>query len=748
MTVEHHVIRSTDLAQGHLLCAIGPLDSEGTVAAYFKTGFDGEAIASRDGFALDSLRSIGGGFQAIGRARIEDGMTPLPLPGAPDVRVPLEPQRRQVFRGLRAALSLRLNEPPEAVIDWLRFHARTQGLQAALIVDRAEGADPSGLVDALRAHPVAGIEQILVVSFDLPLGHPEAGDEAHPLYAPDAPGKDRMDAPDPDPWRAPFVEIILYELMRQLYLHDAQAVMNIDLSDLIYPLPEGTIFDRAAAAPSGVVALLGQRIYPWGLKKGARPGFGDHICRRFDAAPGNSRWCVDPKKSGPDAVWRLIRIVQPGSRVAPDVLPYLRCMAMRHPDEKPARIVPKSSLVEDDRLVALMAQHFDADPRRAPAETLQPAARTMGNRTGIVTCMKNEGPFILEWLAYHRAIGVEEFLVYTNDCTDGTDTLLELLQEKGFLQHRDNPYREVDMKPQHAALHAASDDAMVQAWDWVICTDVDEFINIHVGDGRLEDLYAAIGDANMISMTWRLFGNADVERFRDGFILEEYTRCAPHFARKPHHAWGFKTAARNAGIFKKLGVHRPKGLRPQLVDELRWVNGSGNPMPRRDYRNAWRSTTDTYGYDLVTLNHYALRSAESFLVKRDRGRVNHVDRDQGLTYWFRMNHNAEEDRSIQRMIPAARAEFAAFMADPEIEALHSACVAAHRAKIAELMATEKYDAFFREITSPRMRKLSRMLEHFGSAVFFNGPDVIPDAVLERAGEPGFFFTVEPRQDAE
>ena len=29
-----------------------------------------------------------------------------------------------------------------------------------------------------------------------------------------------------------------------------------------------------------------------------------------------------------------------------------------------------------------------------------------------------------------------------------------------------------------------------------------------------------------------------------------------------------------------------------------------------------------YGYDLVQLNHYAVRSAESFLVKRDRGRVN------------------------------------------------------------------------------------------------------------------------------
>jgi hypothetical protein len=394
-----------------------------------------------------------------------------------------------------------------------------------------------------------------------------------------------------------------------------------------------------------------------------------------------------------------------------------------------------------------MQQEFGADPRRAPKEKLKPVAKKLTNRSGIVTCMKNEGPFILEWLAYHKAIGVEDFLVYTNDCTDGTDTLLDLLQAKGLVQHRDNPYKSMDMKPQHGALHAASEEPLVKALDWLICIDVDEFINIHVGEGTLSDLYGATDGANMISMTWRLFGNGDVEQFRDGFIIEEYIRCAPHFTRKPHQAWGFKTAFRNTGIFKKLGVHRPKGLRPQLVDEIRWVNGSGKPMPERDYRNAWRSTVDTYGYDLVTLNHYALRSAESFLVKRDRGRVNHVNRDQGLNYWFRMNHNAEEDRSIQRMIPAVRAEFAKLIGDPEIEAVHRECVAAHREKVGALKATEKYTEFYNEITSDRMRGLSRMLECFGSKVFLNGPDVIPDSVLNHADEKGFFFTVMDVEEA-
>ncbi|MGB0799487.1 MAG: glycosyltransferase family 2 protein, partial [Planktomarina sp.] len=38
--------------------------------------------------------------------------------------------------------------------------------------------------------------------------------------------------------------------------------------------------------------------------------------------------------------------------------------------------------------------------------------------------MRNEGPFIVEWVAHMRHIGVADLLVYTNDCDDGTDVLL------------------------------------------------------------------------------------------------------------------------------------------------------------------------------------------------------------------------------------------------------------------------------------------------------------------------------------
>ena len=651
-----------------------------------------------------------------------DAPLELPLRGC-TARMVATPPEPELFAGLNCAVAQRNGESVETLRDWLLWHQSVHDLQAALVIERARPEHAQQDADALRAAlDAAGVDglRVVMLTAPIPLGHSGTGPERHPMNAPDAPGKDRMEQPACDRWSAPLAALSIYELLRHRFLSGARAVMNIDVHDLLPRLdtvtegvPDQPVFDRAAAAPEGLLVLSGERIYPWGVRKGRAPCFGDHICRRFDRDSGHGRWCVAPARLPGGTVWRMVRVT--GARALAPVIPFWRCMALRYgaggeDARKVSRIVPKSSLIEDAGLLD-QARDLGAKPLRMPEAALRPAHHTT-DRVAIVTTMKNEGPFIMEWLAYHRAIGVDDFLVYTNDCDDGTDTLLTLLQDKGLVQHRDNPFRQMGLKPQHAALAAAEDEALIQRAGWMICMDVDEFVNIHAGQGHLRDLFAAAPDANMISLTWRLFGNADIAAFRDGFITEQFTRCAPQMARKPHQAWGFKTLFRNLGIFKKLGVHRPKGLRPQLKDTINWVNGSGRQMPETEYRNAWRSTTDTVGYDLVTLNHYALRSAESFLVKRDRGRVNHVDRDQGLAYWFRMNNNAEEDRSIHRMLPALGAEYDRLMSDPDIAAAHAHCVARHRTRIDELKAAPKYAAFYEDLTGARAQGIVTVAPSF------------------------------------
>lgn len=652
----------------------------------------------------------------------------------------------ELFAGLNTIFGFRTDESAAQVAEGLHYHATHHGLQAALIVTRLP--DGAAFAEALRQALGTSPLTVVVLDSPIPLGKPDEGPANHPWFAPDAPGKDRMAVPSPDPWRSALSEHIVIEALKWRFLSRARAVLFLDVSDVLAPNGPNA-FDQCHTARQGVVLLAGRRTYPWRVRSKDAPGFGDHICRQFDSRQGMARWGVAPAKAGLEKTWRMARIAfaKPDSAQA---IPFYRAMAIRVPAHHAEPLAPKTSLVEDPALLTMADQFFRHVPVRAPTSRPRSAPKPAAEagRTAIVTTMKNEGPFILEWIAYHRAIGVNDFLIYTNDCTDGTDKLLDLLQARGLCQHRVNPWIPGGaLKPQHAALQAAESEPVMQQCDWGICMDVDEFITIKIGDGTLRALYAALGEANMISLTWRLFGSSDVSHYQDHLVVEQFTRCAPEVIRKPHQAWGFKTLFRNIDLYKKLGVHRPKGLKPDLWTHIKWLNGSGKPMPKEMFRNGWRSTLDTYGYDWVQLNHYAVRSAESFLVKRDRGRVNHVDRDQGLAYWFRMNHNFTQDTSIQRMLPAIKAEYARLLADPEIRALHDHAVACHRAKIAELLEADRHRSFFRELTSPRMQKLCRLQHHFGSAVFAAGPSVIPPDLHARDLPPDFFFTVEPSDEA-
>ena len=684
-----------------------------------------------------------------------DGSVRLPLEGV-DVRLPVNNDQSGILADRNVILGHCNNEPAEAMRDWLVWHCHHHAANGAVIVERGGlgTADRKAetLQELLDADPAVqaalGDTPILIVDFGCPLGEADKGHETHPMNAPDAPGKERMTAPQPDAWHAPLSYKLLFDLMRQRFLTRARAVANLEVMDLDTPAPDGqTMFDMAVGSTSGILPLCGKRAYPWNIRKKAQPAFGDHICARFDDPSFDWRWCVAPDRLPEGTIWMRERVL--GAKTHSQALPFWRFMAMRFgrmDGHSVGQIVPKTSLVEDDRLLDI-SRSFNANPMRQPKEIpaearLNDDGKPLGNKVTVVTTMKNEGPFILEWIAYHRAIGIENFLVYTNDCTDGTDGFLKLLEQKGLCQWRDNPYRQVDMKPQHAALDAANDEEMVKNADWTICMDVDEYIAVHTGEGSVQDLFAAVPDANMISLTWRLFGNNDVDLFNDSFITQDFTRCAHELANKPHQAWGFKTMYRNIGLFRKIGVHRPKGLLPTAVDRINWVNGSGKPMPKNQWRNAWRSHSGTYGYDLVSLNHYAVRSAESFLVKRDRGRVNHVDRDQGMAYWFRMNHNVVEDNRMARILPRLQAEVDRILSDPEINAAHQACVKAHAEKVAELKAQPKYTAFHAELVSDRMKKLSRLHGHFGSNVYLAGPQVIPDEIVARDPKEDFFFTVD------
>ncbi|EEX11168.1 glycosyl transferase, group 2 family [Ruegeria lacuscaerulensis ITI-1157] len=314
-----------------------------------------------------------------------------------------------------------------------------------------------------------------------------------------------------------------------------------------------------------------------------------------------------------------------------------------------------------------------------------------------VTPMKNEGPFVLEWVAHNLAIGVDQIVVMTNDCTDGTDALLQRLDERGILTHVDNNSARAT-SPQKRAYKRFLKMQIARPQDWIIVIDADEHINIKTGDNTLKSLVDAIPDARMISMTWRLFGNAGVVGYEDRFLSEQFRRAAPENMPRPPQAWGFKTMFQRE-LWNVIGVHRPKRPTVEAMADCHWYNGSGQPMPERYFTSSWRSARDSVGYDLVQVNHYALKSCESYLVKKVRGRAHHTGDSLGLDYWNMMNQNAVVDTSIDAIAERKRALYDDLLKDTETARLHRQSCALHREQIASLLDTPEMRALMQQMTA-------------------------------------------------
>ena len=306
--------------------------------------------------------------------------------------------------------------------------------------------------------------------------------------------------------------------------------------------------------------------------------------------------------------------------------------------------------------------------------------------------MKDEGPFVLEWVAHHLAVGFTDLLVYTNDCSDGTDDMLIRLEELGLAHHRQNIVEE-GKRPQPSALGYAQNEPVVQGSDWVLVFDADEFLCIKHGDGSLDGMISEAKElgANGIVITWRIFGSGGVHDWSRDPVTEQYTYAAPAMWNK---GWGVKTLFQFDPDYWVLGIHRPrikkKHLETGFPDQVQWLNGSGRPMEDYFKFRGWRSIVRTVGYDWTQMNHYAVKSIDSYAIRKFRGNVNLKKDKYNSDYWSLQDRNEVYDDSALRHAERRKEIFDLLLTDPVLNKLHDTALTNAEARLESFKGTQAY----------------------------------------------------------
>ncbi len=258
---------------------------------------------------------------------------------------------------------------------------------------------------------------------------------------------------------------------------------------------------------------------------------------------------------------------------------------------------------------------------------------------------RDEGPYLLEWIAHHRAVGVDHFVIFDNDSRDDTPALLARLAAAGMVTAVPWPATPFAAGPQIPAyVHAVH--RFRDMTEWLAFIDVDEFL-VPNAAADLPSLLRRLPDVTGLAGSWRVFGTSGRRDHEPGLVIDRFRRCAPPDHPLHRHV---KSIVR-ADYVAKPAVHAHLMREGAVVDE------TGRPVPLT--RGGTRAGTSVA---LLQVNHYVTKSMAEWEVKRARGKA---DRD-ALAADFRReeaelelhDRNEVEDSAILRFRDAAVAELA------------------------------------------------------------------------------------------
>jgi hypothetical protein len=258
-----------------------------------------------------------------------------------------------------------------------------------------------------------------------------------------------------------------------------------------------------------------------------------------------------------------------------------------------------------------------------------------GKRAYLAICAiyRDEAPYLREWIAFHRLVGVERFYLYNNRSRDDHLGALAPYLEEGIAETRDWPLFPGQVVAYEHCVEAHRDDTR-----WLAFVDVDEFLFSPTGKS-LPEVLADFEFAPGVGVNRAVFGTSGHSTPPDGLVIENYLLRA----KIGNTAQAIKTIADPARIASCHSCHAFLYTDGPAVDETK------APIEPPIVH----ASTDTHS--LLRVNHYWTKSEAEWRVKtkrpdargRMRGDAAHDKALGGIL-------NEERDETITRYLPAVK----------------------------------------------------------------------------------------------
>lgn len=255
------------------------------------------------------------------------------------------------------------------------------------------------------------------------------------------------------------------------------------------------------------------------------------------------------------------------------------------------------------------------------------------NSLAITAIVKNEAPYIREWIEYHKLIGVQKFYLFDNESTDNLQEILSPYIEAGLVELHSikGPGRQLDAYRQ--GIELAKDETK-----WLAVIDLDEFIlPIEKEKTVLQILDEQKRAALLIG--WMVYGSSGYVEKQPGLVTDIYRKHATD-----DFIADYKSIINPRKVLKVVNPH-------YFIVAGKTTDETGKVIYQYPYNDMPEALPASK--KKIRINHYYSKSWEEFEAKANRGYADSSDEKRtarNLATFKDHDQNQVEDHYIDKYV--------------------------------------------------------------------------------------------------